>query len=469
MQLYELPLIEVADKIRTREVSPVEVASSSLNRLDEVEPLLTAFVTTTPELALKQAAIAEKEITAGGYRGPLHGIPLGVKDVYDTAGVKTTSSSAQRADYVPDIDSASVAKLYDAGMVLIGKTHTHEFDFGATTPTTGNPWAPDRTPGGSSGGSGAAVGAGVVHVALGSDTAGSIRIPSALCGTVGLKPTFGRASRVGVASLSWSLDHVGPLTRNVIDSALVMSAMSGYDRRDPGTADVPVPDMVRGINAGVAGKKIGIPVNYYTEELDPAAADAAKAAAATLHGLGAELIEVTIPMAEHIIPTAWAIVMPEAAAYHQDYLRESPEKFTDEVRTLLEAGAAELATDYVNALRLRTLIQAAWKEMFSSIDVLLAPTLVAAATLRSDPFITWPDDTVEDAGGAYVRYSAPANVTGLPSLSVPASFTSDGLPLGVQIIGKPFTEPEILQVGRALEQHSDVVGKIAPVAAKAAS
>jgi aspartyl-tRNA(Asn)/glutamyl-tRNA(Gln) amidotransferase subunit A len=468
MELYELPLVEVAEKIRTKEVSPVEVAQSSLARLEETEPTLTAFVTTTTELALEQAELAEKEISDGKYRGPLHGIPLGVKDLYDTAGVKTTSSSAQRADYVPDTDSASVTKLYDAGMVLIGKTHTHEFAYGATTPTTGNPWAPDRTPGGSSGGSGAAVGAGVVHVALGSDTGGSIRIPAALCGTVGLKPTFGRASRVGVASLSWSLDHVGPLSRNVIDSALVMTAMSGYDRRDPGTADVAVPDMVAGIDAGVAGRKIGIPTNYYTEQLDPEAAQAAGTAATTLEGLGAELVEVTVPMAEHIISTEWAIMMPEAAAYHLDYLRNSPEKFTDEVRTLLETGAAELATDYVNALRLRTLIQAAWKEMFASIDVLLAPTLVAPATLRSDPFVTWPDGTVEGATGAYVRFSAPANVTGLPSLSVPAAFTSTGLPLGVQIIGKPFAEPEILQVGYALEQHSDVVGKIAPVAAKAA-
>lgn len=468
MELYELPLIEVAEKIRTKEVSPVEVTQSSLKRLEEVEPALNAFVTSTPELALDQAKIAEKEIGDGTYRGPLHGIPLGVKDLYDTAGVKTTSSSAQRSDYVPDTDSASVAKLYDAGMVLIGKTHTHEFAYGATTPTTGNPWAPDRTPGGSSGGSGAAVGAGVVHVALGSDTGGSIRIPAALCGTVGLKPTFGRASRAGVASLSWSLDHVGPLSRNVIDAALVMAAMSGYDRRDPGTADVPVPDMVTGIDAGVAGKKIGIPGNYYTDRIDPEAADAASAAAATFEELGAELVVVEIPMAEHIIPTEWAIMMPEATAYHLDYLRNSPEKYTDEVRILLETGAAQPATDYVNALRLRTLIQAAWQEMFSSIDVLLAPTLVAAATLRSDPFVRWADGTVEAATAAYVRLSAPANVTGLPSLSVPAGFTSEGLPLGVQIIGKPFAEPEILQFGYALEQSTDVVGKIAPVTAKVA-
>ncbi|MGV9797530.1 amidase [Mycobacterium sp. NPDC003449] len=468
LKLYELPLIEVAEKIRTKEVSPVEVVQSSLARLDEVEPALGAFVTTTPEIALEQARIAEEEIGAGGYRGPLHGIPLGVKDLYNTAGVKTTSSSAQRADYVPEADSASVAKLYDAGMVMIGKTHTHEFAYGATTPTTGNPWAPDRTPGGSSGGSGAAVAAGVVHVALGSDTGGSIRIPAALCGTVGLKPTFGRASRVGVTSLSWSLDHVGPLSRNVIDSALVMSAISGYDRRDPGTADLPVPDMVTGIDAGVAGKKIGIPVNFFTDQVDPEVAAAATAAAAKFEGLGAELVEVEIPIAEHITPTEWAIMMPEATAYHQDYLRNSPEKYTDEVRTLLEIGAAQLATDYVNALRLRTLIQAAWKDMFASIDVLVAPTVVAPATLRSDPFVRWADGSVEAATAAYVRLSAPANVTGLPSLSVPSGFTTEGLPLSVQILGKPFAEPEILQFGYALEQASDVVGRIAPVREKVA-
>lgn len=463
MQLYELSMTEVSEKIRSKEVSPVEVTASALARLEEVEPTLTAFVTITPEVALAQAKIAEQELSDGKYRGPLHGVPLAVKDLYDTAGIRTTSSSAQRSDRVPTADSVSVAKLHEAGMVLIGKTHTHEFAYGATTPTTGNPWAPDRTPGGSSGGSGAAVASGVVHVALGSDTGGSIRIPAALCGTVGLKPTFGRASRVGVASLSWSLDHVGPLSRNVVDAALVMAVMSGYDRADPGTVDVPVPDMVTGIDAGVAGKKIGIPVNYYTDRVAAEATQAASAAAATLEALGAELVEVTIPMAEHIIPTEWAIMMPEASAYHLDYLRDSPEKFTDETRTLLEVGAAQLATDYINALRLRTLIQAAWREMFSSIDVLLAPTLAATAALRSDPFIRWGDGTVEGATPAYVRLSAPANVTGLPSLSVPAAFTADGLPLGVQIIGKPFAEPEILQFGYALEQNTDVVGRIAPV------
>ncbi|MCI2421680.1 amidase [Saccharopolyspora sp. K220] len=463
MELYELPLAEVSEKIRTREISPVEVVNSALVRLKEVEPAITAFVTVTEEIARAQAAKAESEIGAGDYRGPLHGIPLGVKDLYDTAGVPTTSSSKQRADNVPSTDSASVARLHEAGMVLIGKTETHEFAYGATTPTTGNPWDPDRVPGGSSGGSGAAVGAGVVHVALGSDTGGSIRIPAGVCGTVGLKPTYGRASRAGVASLSWSLDHVGPLTRNVTDAGIAMAAMSGYDRRDPATVDLPAPDFLTGIDAGVAGKKIGIPTNYFTYHVEPETLDVAKRTALLLEGLGAQLVEVEIPLAEYLLPTEWGLLSAEASAYHMGAMRESPELFTDEVRTLIEAGEAQLATDYINALRLRTRIQEAWRDMYDGIDVLLAPTVPGVAALREDPHFRWDDGVVEGATSAYSRMCAPANVTGLPALQVPAAFSAAGLPIGVQIIGKPFCEAEILQVGYALEQATEVVGRIAPV------
>jgi aspartyl-tRNA(Asn)/glutamyl-tRNA(Gln) amidotransferase subunit A len=465
MQLYELSLTEVAEKIRTREVSPVEVTQSSLDRLAEVEPAITAFVTVTGEEALTRAAEAEQEIGSGHYRGPLHGIPLGVKDLYDTAGILTTSSSQQRATNVPTADSASVAKLYDAGMIMVGKTQTHEFAYGATTPTAGNPWDVTRTPGGSSGGSGAAVGAGVVHVALGSDTGGSIRIPAGVCGTVGLKPTFGRASRAGVASLSWSLDHVGPLTRNVSDAALVLGAMSGYDRRDPASVDMPVPDFLAGITDGVAGTRIGIPSNFYTHNVQPQVTEVAHRAAEALERLGAILVEVEVPLAEYVLPVEWAILTAEASAYHMDSTRQSPELFTDEVRTLVEAGEAILATDYINAVRLRTRIQEGWRDMYSTIDVLLAPTVPGVASLRSDPFFHWEDGTVEGSTSAYSRMSAPANVTGLPALQVPAEFSAEGLPIGVQIIGKPFCEAEILRVGYALEQSSDVVGRIAPVVA----
>lgn len=462
-ELLSLSLSEISDKVAAKEISPVELAHASLDRLEEVEPALTAFVTVTPELLLGQAKVAEAQIVGGSYRGPLHGIPMAVKDLYDTAGVRTTSSSAQRADNVPATDSAAVAKLYAAGMTLIGKTHTHEFAYGATTPTTGNPWDPTRTPGGSSGGSGAAIGAGIVHVALGSDTGGSIRIPAALCGAVGLKPTYGRASRAGVASLSWSLDHVGPLTRNVTDAGIVLAAMSGYDRRDPASVNLPVPDLVTRIDAGVAGKKVGIPTNFYTRHIQPEVVAAWKATAAKLESLGAELVEVEIPLAEYIPSVEGAILYPEATAYHRDYTRNSPQLFTDEVRTLNEMGEAVLATDYLQALRLRTQIQRGFKELYEGIDVILAPGVAATAVKRDDPYITWEDGEVEAGTSVYSRMSAPANVTGLPSLVVPSAFSSEGLPIAVQIIGKPFAESEILQVGYALEQNSDVMGRIAPV------
>ncbi|OZF47510.1 amidase [Rhodococcus sp. 14-2470-1a] len=467
MEIHELSLSEVAEKIRTKEVSPVEVTQSSLDRLAAVEPAITAFVTVTGEHALAQAEQAEAEIAAGNYKGTLHGIPLGVKDLYDTAGILTTSSSAQRSDNVPTVDSAAVAKLSEVGMVMVGKTHTHEFAYGATTPTSGNPWDPTRTPGGSSGGSGAAVGAGVVHVALGSDTGGSIRIPAGLCGTVGLKPTFGRASRAGVASLSWSLDHVGPLTRNVVDAGLVMAAMSGYDRRDPASVNRDIPDFTTGIDRGVAGTRIGIPTNFYNYHVEQETQHVAQQTAELLQSLGAELVEVEIPLAEYILPVEWGILTAEASAYHMDALRTSPEKFTEEVRTLVEAGEAILATDYINSIRLRTRIQDAWRDMYrgagGGIDVLLAPTVPGVAALREDPYFRWDDGVVEGATSAYSRMSAPANVTGLPALQVPAAFSSTGMPIGVQIIGKPFCEAEILRVGFALEQASDVVGRIAPL------
>ena len=468
-ELIELSLSEISGKVAAKEISPVDLAQASIDRLQEVEPSLTAFVTTTPEVLLEQAKAAESEIVAGTYRGPLHGIPLAVKDLYDTAGIRTTSSSAQRENYVPAADSASVTKLYESGMTLVGKTHTHEFAYGAVTPTTGNPWDPTRTPGGSSGGSGAAVGAGVVHVALGSDTGGSIRIPAALCGAVGLKPTYGLASRAGVASLSWSLDHVGPLTRNVTDAGLVMAAMAGYDRRDPASVDRPVPDLVTGIDAGVAGKKIGIPTNFYTHHIQPEVTAATAAVAARLESLGTELVEVEIPHAEYMLAVEWAILCAEATAYHRDATRTSPELFTDETLTLNQMGEAVLATDYIQALRLRTLIQAGFKNLYSTVDVILAPGVAATAVKRDTPYITWEDGEVEGATSVYSRMSTPANVTGLPSLAVPSAFTSEGLPMAVQIIGKPFAEAEILQVGYAIEQGSDAVGRIAPVVAAEAA
>ncbi|GAA4284314.1 amidase [Brevibacterium daeguense] len=475
MSILDLSLSELAAQIKAREISPVDVTEASLARIAEVDPHVTAFVTVTADLARQQAAQAADEIAAGRYRGPLHGIPYAAKDLYDTAGIRTTSSSQVRADHIPATDAAAVSQLREAGMILVGKTETHEFAYGALTPQAGNPWDPSRTPGGSSGGSGAAVAAGAVHVALGTDTGGSIRIPAAVCGTVGLKPTYGRTSRFGIAPLSWALDHAGPLTRNVIDSALVLDAMTGYDRRDPASVDLAragheagslaeaAGASGAGAGASVAGLRVGVPRNFFTENVQPEVLQAHQATLELLAGLGAELVEVEIPYADAIIPTEWAILIAEASAYHLQTMRERPELFTEEVRTFNEAGELIPAVDYITAQRMRTLMQDAWREMFESIDVLVAPTVAATAFERSNPRVTWADGSTEEGTPAYVRLSAPGNLTGLPVLQVPNSFTADGLPTGVQIIGRPFAESTILTVGLVLEANTDVVGRTAPV------
>jgi aspartyl-tRNA(Asn)/glutamyl-tRNA(Gln) amidotransferase subunit A len=461
MEPYELSLTDASAAIFSGTLSPVELAESALNRINAVEPQIHAFATVTADLAMSQARAAGEEIAAGKHRGPLHGIPLGVKDLYNTAGIATTSSSKVREHFIPDTNSAAVTALADAGMVMVGKTHTHEFAFGAVTPTTRNPWDVTTIPGGSSGGSGAAVASGSCLVALGSDTGGSVRIPAALCGTVGLKPTYGRASRFGVASLSWSLDHVGPLTRNVTDAALVLNAMAGFDSRDPGSVDLPVPDFTSGLERGVKGLRIGIPVNFYTERVDPETSAAVATAVSVLEEQGAELVEVRVPRSESIRAAEWGIMMPEASAYHRNALRTTPELFTPEVRALLEIGETILATDYIDALRVRQLMKQEWQQMFADIDVLMAPSVAAPAVSADDPRVYWPDGTVEPATDAMVRLSAPANLTGLPAVSVPCGFSASGLPLGMQIIGGPFEESTILTVARTYELATDHVGRIA--------
>ena len=274
MQPYELTLAAAAQKIKAKELSPVELTTSVLTHIEKVNPQINAFSNVTADLANIAAAQAEDEIAAGNYRGPLHGIPFNIKDIYDTAGVATTAGSQIRADYIPTSDSTVMTKLCKAGAVMVGKTHTHEFAYGVVTPQTHNPWELDHIAGGSSGGTAAAVAAGACVVGMGSDTAGSIRIPASLCGIVGLKPTYGRVSRSGVTPFAWSLDHVGPLTRTVSDAALVMNAIAGYDRTDLGSVDVSVPDFAAELHAGVTGTIVGVPVNYFTEHVDPEVAKA---------------------------------------------------------------------------------------------------------------------------------------------------------------------------------------------------
>jgi aspartyl-tRNA(Asn)/glutamyl-tRNA(Gln) amidotransferase subunit A len=453
----DLELRQVASALKEKRVSPIELTRAALERIAQQQPKINAFVCLTEERAMAAARKAESEIQAGQWRGELHGVPIAVKDLYDIAGLPTTASSRVRHDHLATSDSACVERLEQAGAVIVGKTHTHEFAYGAVTPKSGNPWNPEHIPGGSSGGSGAAVAARSCFMAMGTDTGGSIRIPAAVCGVVGLKPTYGRVSRVGIASLSWSLDHAGPLARTVADAAVTIAVLSGYDPRDPGSADVPAQDYLSELEQGVQGLRIGIPSNYYFDLLDADVERNARAAISRLEAEGAELVEITIPMTDQIMPVEFGLMLPEAASYHHDMLRQRRELYEADVRTLLEAGELVPAADYIAAMRRRGQIQAAWRQMYDDLrlDALVAPTVPLPATKRGATVYNWPNGTAEEVIAAFVRLSAPANVTGLPSIAVPCGFSESGLPTSFQVIGRPFGEARILRIARAYERTAD--------------
>ncbi|MCM5571269.1 amidase [Burkholderiaceae bacterium FT117] len=450
-----LSLREAASALRERRLSPVELTRMALDRIAIDEPKLNAYVRLTEDRAMAAARQAEREIQAGNWRGELHGVPVAVKDLYDMAGLPTTCSSKVRHDHVADADSACVERLERAGAVIVGKTHTHEFAYGIVTPTTGNPWNPAHIPGGSSGGSGATVAARGCFMAMGTDTGGSIRIPAAVCGTVGLKPTYGRVSRFGIASLSWSLDHAGPLTRTVGDAAVTLAALAGFDPRDPGSADVPVSDYLAELELGVRGLRIGVPRNYFFDHVDADVERNVRDAIARLKAEGAEIVEVDIPMADLIMSVEFGLCMPEASAYHHKMLRERRDLYEEDVRTFLETGEMIPATDYIAALRMRTQMQAAWRRMFEGLDAIIGPAVPSPATRRDQLTVRWPDGTEEPVAPVFIRLSAPANVVGLPSVAVPCGFSGNGLPTAFQVIGRPFQEARILRIARAYERTAD--------------
>ncbi|TKT03573.1 amidase [Streptomyces lasalocidi] len=452
MQPYELSLSAAADAIRARQLSPVELADSVLERIEEVDPHLQAYVTVTAEHARRAAREAEGDIAAGRYRGPLHGIPMALKDVIDVAGTATSAGSRVRANHRAQADSAIAARLAAAGAVLVGKAHTHEFAYGLTTPQTHNAWNTGRIAGGSSGGSAVAVAAGAATFALGTDTGGSIRVPAALNGVVGLKPTYGLVPRHGVTPLSWSLDHVGPITRTVKDAALVLTALAGHDPRDPASLATPAVDYRPGGGTDLTGLRIGVPRTYYFDHVDAEVEAATRRAIGRLQSLGARLVEVGIPMTRYIRATQWGLMVPEATAYHENTLRTVPELYQADVRILLEAGELMPAGDYLRAQRARTLMRQEWARLLEEVDLIVAPTVPATAVEAGQESITWADGTVEGVSDAYVRLSSPANITGMPSLSVPVGHDAAGLPIGMQLLGRPLEESVLLRVGHAYEQ-----------------
>ena len=449
---------EAAALLRERKVSSAELTARSLRRIEQLQPKLNAFLTVMEERALAQARRMDGEISRGEIRGPLQGVPVAVKDVFCTKGVRTTCGSALFAGHVPDHDATVVERLEAAGAVVVGKTSMHELAYGITSdnPHFGavrNPWDTDRIPGGSSGGSGAAVAADMVFMAMGTDTGGPIRIPASFCGTVGLKPTTGRVSRYGVMPLDFTLDHMGPLTRSVRDAALVLNVLAGHDPRDPSSSREPVPDYLPAEEASISGVRLGLPENFYFERLDPEVEGAVRRIAETAAGLGAEIVGVRVPDIAAINTIGRVILFAEAAAVMEPYLKDR-DKFGADVLALLDQGRLIPATDYVNAQRLRRLAQEEFRAVWKQVDCLLTPTTPTAAPRIGQMEIRSGSES-EDVRLAATRLVRAINVLGLPAVSIPCGFTADGLPTGLQIIGRPFQDGLVLRAAAALEDATD--------------
>lgn len=457
MRLVEpgLPsLSAVAERIARRAVSPVEVTADALARLERLDPTLNAFITVLGEEALRAAQVAEREIARGHYRGPLHGIPLSLKDLLLTRGIRTTAGSRVLAAYVPDRDATVTRRLAEAGAVLLGKTNLLEFAYGEVCPAYGpsrNPWHTDYGTSGSSSGSAAAVAAGLGYGSLGSDTGGSIRLPAAWCGIVGLKPTYGLVSRAGALPLAWSLDHVGPLARTVRDCALLLEAIAGYDPADPTSARVPIPRYAALLDQPPRAVTIGVVEPADDDLVTAEVRGQVEVAAARLRALGFSTTPVTLPYPDQAPRALLAILYAEASAYHLPWLRARAEEYSANTRERLELGALLPATVYLRAMRVRRVIAAAYRDLFARVDLLLLPVGPSAASRLATPAVA-PVGAGGDRMGPLIRFTGPFDLTGYPALAVPSGFTAAGLPLGVQLAARPFAESLLLHVAHAFEQ-----------------
>ncbi len=435
--------------IHSRRASSVDLVRACLDRITRHDRELGAFITLTADSALDEAKRADADLANGHDRGPLHGIPIALKDLYDTAGVRTTGGSRIYGDRVPEKDSAVVETLRSAGAVFLGKLNLHEWALGVTNqnPHFGpacNPWDISRIPGGSSGGSAVAVASGFCFMSPGSDTGGSIRIPASLCGVAGLKPTYGRVSLRGAIALSWTLDHAGPLARTVGDLALALHAIARHDPLDPSSADIATEDYASGVEDGAAGVRIVIPTNHFFDEIDPEVDAAVREAARVLTSLGASVTEMALPRAELLAPTQRAILLTDAAAVHREHLRERAADIGADVLTRLRTGQTFTGTDYAQARRDRDELRREWLAVLREQDVILSPTTP----------ITAPSRDGQDAVAAAQRLTAntsPFNLTGLPAISVPCGFSEAGLPIGLQLAAGPWREGLLLRVARAYE------------------
>jgi aspartyl-tRNA(Asn)/glutamyl-tRNA(Gln) amidotransferase subunit A len=453
-ELKTITLARALQMIADKQISARELASAVLSRIERLNPDMCAFIT-----IMNTGAADENR--------PLRGIPLSVKDLYDTQGIRTTAGSKVFAERIPKEDATVVRDLKNAGAVIAGKTNMHEFAFGVTSvnPHYGaarNPWDRERIAGGSSGGSASSVSLAMGFGSLGSDTGGSIRIPAALCGVVGLKPTYGRVSLRGIVPLSWSFDHPGPLTRTVEDAAILMEIIAGHDPLDPYSRNTHVPRYTAALTGSIKAMRVGIPSRYFYENLAPPVESAVRTAVKTLERMGAHIIEIDVPGIDIHRATWLQIASPEAYSYHERHLEEHGDLYGSDVRVRFEAGRHLLSIDYVRAQRARTLIKDQCRRLFENVEVLVTPTVPITAPRIEDINKPWGSGS-ETAAASLARFTRFFNVTGLPAISIPCGFTADGLPVGLQIAAKAFDETTVLRVAHAYEQDARWFERVPPM------
>jgi aspartyl-tRNA(Asn)/glutamyl-tRNA(Gln) amidotransferase subunit A len=451
-------LEELSNAIREKQVSPVEITRKLLERIDSVDKKINSYITVAHEKALASAQHAEKEVLAGNIKGPLHGVPIGLKDIIYTREIKTTMGSEIYKDYLPDFNATVANKLEEAGATIIGKLNTHQFAYGPTGDRSyfgpvKNPHDPSKITGGSSSGSGAAVAAFLSYGALGTDTGGSVRIPSSMCGIVGMKPTFGRVSKFGVFPLSYTLDHVGPMTRTVKDNAILLNAISGFDKNDPYSIQTNVEDFTRYLTKGIEGAVIGIPTSYYFEHLEQDVEEQVKQAIKVFQRLGAKVVEVDLPRIVQISQALQTILRCDAYAVHFQRLQKYPDQWDLEVKERLLLGSEIKGYEYANALEYKHIAVKEYEEILNNVDVILAPTVPILPTNLDQREINLPGYEGQHVRAPITRLTGPTNLIGFPSLSVPCGFSSSGLPVGMQLIGKPLDEATLYRFGYAYEQE----------------
>jgi aspartyl-tRNA(Asn)/glutamyl-tRNA(Gln) amidotransferase subunit A len=456
-ELLNYDVATLAGKLRSKEISPVELTEAYLARIEQLDGKFRCYITVTAELARSAAARAEQEIIAGNWRGPFHGVPIALKDLCSTRGVRTTGGSKILADNIPDFDCTVWSRLEAAGAILLGKLNLHEFAAGVTNTnphwgTCRNPYDPARIPGGSSGGSAAAIVARMAAATIGTDTGGSIRIPAAFCGCVGMKQTYSRVSRYGVLPLADSLDHAGPITRSVRDAALMLQVIAGRDRNDATSSHELVPEYVSACGREIKGMRVGM-IRELTTGLSDEVASSFDKALAHLRDLGAQVVEASIPLIDQITPIATTITFVEAAEYHQQWIHKQAANYGIDVRRALEAGMLIPGVHYLRAQRARPLVLAQSLAALEGCAVLAAPTTaIAAPRIDVGARALLTDGIPADLVATVLRFTAPFNVTGQPALAIPTGLSAEGLPLSMQLIGRPFDESAVFQVAAAYEE-----------------